>query len=63
MENELEKALDAKLAELEACQGEKQVDSCLKCESVIGCETRKKYVDAVYESMNGGKGGDFDFDG
>lgn len=58
-----EKQLDSKLQELESCQSEKSIDSCLKCEKIIGCELRNSYVDAVYASMNGGTSGAFDFDG
>lgn len=61
--NIYEKQLDSKLVELESCQSEKGVDSCLKCEKIIGCELRNSYVDAVYQSMNGGESGHFDFDG
>lgn len=60
--NTCEEQLDSKLVELETCQSEKGVDSCLKCENIIGCELRKEYVDAVYQSMNGGQDGYFDFD-
>lgn len=55
--------LDSKLAELESCQKQNAVDSCLKCANLIGCELRKSYVDAVYKSMNDGESGYFDFDG
>lgn len=63
MENNFEKELDNKLGELSACQQNKGVDSCLKCANLIGCELRNSYVDAVYQSMNSGSSGEFDFDG
>ncbi|WOE69263.1 hypothetical protein [Hydrogenimonas thermophila] len=44
-----------------ACQKEMQVQSCLKCEKVIGCQIRNEYVRKVYESMNKGQGGGFEF--
>ena len=55
--------LDSKIVELESCQNQNAVDSCLKCANLIGCELRKSYVDAVYQSMNDGESGYFDFDG
>ena len=55
--------LDSKLVELESCQSQNALDSCLKCANLIGCELRKSYVDAVYQSMNDGESGYFDFDG
>ena len=62
-QNIYEKQLDSKLLELQSCQNEKGIDSCLKCANLIGCELRNGYVDAVYQSMNGGNSGAFDFDG
>ncbi len=44
-----------------ACQNERNVDSCLKCEKIIGCEIRSDYVKKVYESMSKGEGGGFEF--
>ncbi len=66
MENNKEKdkwqlALDNKLKELKECQQNQNLNSCLKCEKVIGCELRNAYVKAVYESMNKGSGGGFEF--
>ena len=46
---------------LQECQKNKNLDSCLKCEQTLECETRENYVKAVYESMNKGQGGDFEF--
>ncbi len=46
---------------VQACQTQKQLNSCLQCPEIIGCEIRKKYVVAVYESMNKGAGGGFEF--
>ncbi len=54
-------ALDNKLKELKECQQNQNLNSCLKCEKVIGCELRNAYVKAVYESMNKGSGGGFEF--
>jgi hypothetical protein len=43
------------------CQKEHKVDSCLKCKEIIGCEIRKTYINAVYQSMNKGDSGGFEF--
>ncbi len=55
----------AKLVEetevLQNCQKQHRVNSCMLCKEVIGCVTRKTYVNAVYQSMNKGKGGGFEF--
>ena len=53
--------LDKKLGELKACQKEKSFKSCSDCAEFFECELRKKYVIAVYESMNKGAGGGFEF--
>ncbi len=65
---ENEKKLDAfeqrreeERQKLVACQNDKGYNSCLVCPELIGCETRKRYVVAVYESMNKGAGGGFEF--
>ena len=54
-------ALDAKLEELKKCQISNSVDSCLKCDKVIGCELRASYVKTAYETMSKGSGGGFEF--
>ena len=54
-------ALKQKKSELETCQTEHQVKSCLKCEKVLDCEVRDAYVSAVYDSMSKGSGGGFEF--
>ncbi len=43
------------------CQQKMGFKSCLACEKLIGCEIRNSYVKAVYESMNKGHGGGFEF--
>ena len=43
------------------CQQKMGFKSCLECEKLIGCEVRNTYVKAVYESMNKGQGGGFEF--
>ncbi|WP_457606754.1 hypothetical protein [Nitratifractor sp.] len=56
-----EEKLAVKLEELKVCQQERQITSCLACEKILECELRKAYVNAVYESMNKGQGGGFEF--
>ncbi|MUU64953.1 hypothetical protein F7210_07055 [Helicobacter pylori] len=58
---EYEERFNAALLKLQACQKEKQVASCLKCEKVLNCKIRNSYVDAAYESMSLGEAGGFDF--
>lgn len=53
--------LRQKKSELEACQKDKKVESCLQCDLLLNCELRETYVKAVYESMSKGKGGGFEF--
>lgn len=43
------------------CQKEKNFKSCSECDKILDCEIRKKYVNAVYESMSKGDTGGFDF--
>ncbi|MGB6329627.1 MAG: hypothetical protein WBF48_11925 [Halarcobacter sp.] len=53
--------LEEKLDELKKCQETQSLSSCNPCEKFFDCELRKKYVIAVYESMNKGSGGGFEF--
>jgi hypothetical protein len=53
--------LKQKKNELELCQTEHSVNSCLKCEKLLDCELRDAYIKAVYDSMSKGKGGGFEF--
>ena len=59
--DEWELKLDQKLKEVQACQEQKGLSECLKCDLTFECEIRKDYVRAVYESMNKGAGGGFEF--
>lgn len=59
--NEYEERLDETMRALQSCQQERSVESCYVCEQCIGCETRSKYIRAVYESMSKGETGGFDF--
>ena len=56
-----EAKLQEKTKELKSCQEEKNYTSCMNCDSFISCPTRRTYVLAVYESMNKGQGGGFEF--
>ncbi len=53
--------LQEKIEMLKKCQNDHKITSCLKCKDVIGCEVRKTYINAVYQSMNKGEGGGFEF--
>ncbi len=54
-------ALTQKLEALKRCQEEHQLQSCTPCEHFLQCELRDSYVKAVYDSMNKGTGGGFEF--
>ncbi len=54
-------ALEEELQKLQMCQQSKNLDTCSKCELILTCEIRKNYILAVYESMNKGSGGGFEF--
>ena len=47
--------------ELETCQKEHQLSSCMKCEKLLDCPIRDGYIKAVYDSMSKGEGGGFEF--
>ncbi len=59
--NQWDIALVKKKEELQACQIAKELHSCLQCELVLSCELRDAYVISVYESMNRGDSGGFEF--
>jgi len=46
---------------LKECQIKNNIKSCLKCDKIIGCAIRNEYVKAVYNSMNKGQSGGFEF--
>lgn len=54
-------ALQQKKSQLEACQIEQQVKSCMNCDKLLNCEVRDAYIKAVYDSMSKGTGGGFEF--
>ena len=59
--NAFEERLTQMIAEVKQCQKDKNLDSCMKCEKLIGCELRKQYVQVTYESMSKGEIGGFEF--
>jgi hypothetical protein len=56
-----ELALEVELKILQQCQDDKNISSCTICSEFLQCNIRKKYISAVYESMNKGSGGGFEF--
>jgi hypothetical protein len=46
---------------LKNCQKKKSLKSCLECDKIISCAIRNEYVKAVYNSMNKGQSGGFEF--
>ena len=50
-----------KKIELESCQEEHQITSCIKCDKLLDCTVRDAYIKAVYDSMSKGTGGGFEF--
>lgn len=50
-----------KKIELESCQKEHQLTSCIKCDKLLDCTVRDAYIKAVYDSMSKGAGGGFEF--
>jgi len=53
--------LAQKKIELETCQAEHQLSSCMKCDKLLDCTLRDAYIKAVYDSMSKGAGGGFEF--
>ena len=53
--------LDGMIKKLQACQVEKQIQSCSKCDAYFFCELRSNYVKSVYNSMSKGDTGGFEF--
>ena len=57
-----EEKLDDKIKELQKCQANNGLDSCMNCDLFLKCDLRKEYVLSAYESMNEDmKQGGFDF--
>ena len=57
-----EEKLDAKIKELQECQANNSLDSCMKCDLFLNCSLRSEYVLSAYQSMNENMNdGGFDF--
>ncbi|MFA5501676.1 MAG: hypothetical protein WC253_03455 [Sulfurovaceae bacterium] len=56
-----EEALQEAITSLQECQKSCNLTSCFDCEKLLDCEIRNNYVKAVYESMNKGETGGFEF--
>jgi len=52
---------EAVLNEWEIALRVKTEEFCTQCEKLLLCELRDTYVKAVYDSMNKGTGGGFEF--
>ncbi|TQR34717.1 hypothetical protein DMB92_01795 [Campylobacter sp. MIT 99-7217] len=62
VKDQYEQEMDKQKEILMSCQSSKNLNSCYNCELIFECDTRKTYVDAVYNSMSKGKNeGGFDF--
>jgi|AAUQ01.1.fsa_nt_gi hypothetical protein len=53
--------LNTSLQDLKDCQKRLNLESCFDCKELLGCDTREKYVNSVYTSMNRGEDGGFEF--
>ena len=56
-----EELLEVQIKILKQCQNDKNITSCTPCDKLLDCEIRNNYIKAVYESMNKGSGGGFEF--
>ncbi|MCE3040090.1 hypothetical protein [Helicobacter anatolicus] len=56
-----EQKLHNTLQNLQECQKNKNFTSCMQCEKILQCQIRQEYVKSVYESMNKGEQGAFEF--
>lgn len=61
MKDKWTQSLEVATKELQDCQASKAMASCFDCEFVFNCDIRNRYVKIVYESMNKGEEGDFEF--
>lgn len=59
--SEPEEILDSITLALKTCQQSNNIKSCMPCKSFLDCNLRKQYVQEVYNSMNKGKTGGFEF--
>ena len=59
--SEPEDELDSITLALKTCQESNNLKSCMPCISFLDCNLRKQYVLDVYNSMNKGNTGGFEF--
>jgi len=59
--DEWEIQLQTQSRALKACQEQHHLTSCMTCQELLSCQLRDAYVHAVYNSMNKGAGGGFEF--
>ena len=59
--SEPEDELDSITLALKTCQESNNLKSCMPCISFLDCNLRKQYVLEVYNSMNKGNTGGFEF--
>jgi hypothetical protein len=56
-EEKLQKSINI----LKECQQSLSLKSCFNCDKLLNCKTRESYIESVYNSMNRGKSGGFEF--
>jgi hypothetical protein len=61
VKDQWDEKLDNQLVVIKECQIQHNVQSCMKCDKVLNCDIKDTYVKTVYESMNKGSGGGFEF--
>ena len=59
--SEPEEELETITLALKTCQESNSIKSCMPCISFLDCNLRKQYVLDVYNSMNKGNTGGFEF--
>lgn len=59
--NEWQIAFSQKKEDLERCQKEKHLKSCMPCDKLLDCVVRDAYIKSLYDSMSKGAGGGFEF--
>lgn len=61
LQNNWELSLESQLLILQQCQNTNNIKTCSICDKFLSCDIRKKYVHAVYKSMNKDDSGGFEF--
>lgn len=60
-ENAFSQAFQTSKADLEKCQSDHSLNSCLQCPQVLQCPIREEYVKNTYSYLNKGEDGEFEF--